>query len=192
MRLAFIITLALGGCYDTQDELDDYIERSEPFRIEPGAVPCEEPFDVSGHYVFGVATSLDRTKPLRFDAVYDVDTTVEPWTITITSQAMAVADGALVGEVKIATGEVASNGTFRVDFGEITVPIPANPILPAEAKATLVLEGCTRAETFVCGIVEGKLTAPVEVPLAGSTWGLVPIPADVDPATLLLVTQCPE
>jgi len=181
--------LVFAACYDTQEELDDFVERTETLRIVPSAVSCEAPFDVSGRYVFGVATSLDKTKPLRFDATFAVDTDASPWTLTITATAMAVADGTLVGDVVTASGPIGMNGAFTIDFGTITVPAEANPIAPATVKATLVLEGCTRSEELACGIVEGDIIT-IHASLEGSTWGIVPVPDGGDPAALTIVKEC--
>jgi len=192
-RLVSLALAALGGaCYDTHEELDDFIERTEPLRVPPEAGECFGPVDLTGRYLMGVAVTLGPDKPIKLDAQYTVDTTTSPWTLSVTATLLAVADGAPVGDPIEATSPIESDGSFTLDFGSVFVPAAANSIVAGlDVTATLVLEGCTSTETFACGIANGAITAPVQQPIDGSTWGLVAAPDGTEPKTLTVVGACP-
>ena len=195
---ALLSSVAGAGCPDTDGGFDEFLERSRPFRVVPTAGECTQPIDLSGTYLMGAAVSVDLTKPLRFKLVLSVD--LSAGSIDAQLQAVAVPPnngstppGTLVGEVYPASAELdASDGGFALDFGTIVVPMEANPILPAPVTANLILEGCTSTATSSCGNIQGDITAPAAIPLAGSTWAIVPLPDGADPATLELETECPK
>lgn len=189
---------AMTACPDTMGELDEFIEHSEPYRVLPVAGECTAPIDLSGSYLLGAAVVVDPVKPLRFKLDLAVD--LEGLEIEGVLQAIAVppnngatAPGTLVGEVYTASAALdGADGGFALDFGTIVVPAEANPILPAPVTANLLLDGCTSTPTSACGAIEGDITAPVALPLAGSTWAIVPLPAGVDPMTVEVDSACPE
>jgi len=189
---------ALGGCPDSAGQFDEFIEKSEPFRVVPTAGECLGPVDLSGSFLMGASVVVDNTKPLRFKLDITVD--LEGSTIETSLQAIAVppnngatAPGTLVGEVYTVTADLDSlDGSFVLDFGSIVVPVEANPILPAAVTAEFMLEGCTSTPTASCGLISGRITAPAEIPLAGSTWAVTPLAEGADPASVALLTACPK
>jgi len=200
---ASLLSLALGGfglagCPDSRSEFDEFLDKSEPFRVVPTAGECLGPVDLSGTYLMGAAVAVDLTKPIRFKMVLAVDLTAS--TIQASLQAVAAppnngatAVGTLVGEVYTATTPLdADDGSFSLDFGSIIVPVEANPILAAAVTAEFALEGCTSTPTASCGIVVGDITAPAAIPLAGSTWAVTPLAEGADPGTAALLVACPE
>lgn len=183
---------AVPSCYDTHEELDDFLERTEPLRKAPEPGECFGPVDLSGRYLMSVAVTLAPDKPIRLDATFTVDTSVTPWVLSVTANTLAVADGKPVGPGLAATSPIAEDGTFSLDFGSVEVVGAANTIVADLAvTATLVMDGCTSTETFACGIANGALTAPVQQPIDGSTWALVPVPEGGDPGALAVVAVCP-
>ena len=190
--------LALAGCPDSQSEFDEFLDKSEPFRVVPTAGECLGPVDLSGTYVMGAAVVVDPVKPLRFKLQLTVD--LAAGKIDGSLQAVAVppnngatAPGTLVGEVYTVSADLdRDDGSFSLDFGSIVVPVEANPILPAPVTAAFALEGCTSTPTASCGIIVGDITSPAAIPLAGSTWAITPLPDGADPFTLELATACPE
>lgn len=188
----------LGGCPDTMGQFDEFIDNSEPYRVAPVAGECTGPIDLSGSYVMGAAVIVDTQKPIRFTLDLAVD--LEAGTISGDLQAIAVppnngetAAGTLVGEVYHAEAALdATDGGFTLDFGTVVVPTAANPILPTDVTATLKLSGCTSTPTDACGLVEGDITVPTPIPLAGSTWAIVERPEGADLATIAIETACPE
>jgi len=197
--LALVLSgFALAGCPDTQSQFDEFLDKSEPFRIVPTAGECLGPVDLSGTYIMGAAVVVDPVKPLRFKMQLTVDLAAS--TIAGTLQAVAVppnngetAPGTLVGEVYTVSVPLdADDGSFSLDFGTIVVPVEANPILAAAVTADFSLEGCTSTPTASCGIIIGDITAPAAIPLAGSTWAITPLPDGADPFSVELVTACPK
>lgn len=194
------LTLAsatLSACPDTEAQFDEYLESSAPFRKTVEVGECAGPVDLSGTYVLGAAVAVDPTKPIRFR--FEVTVDLDNSAIDASLQAVAVppnngttTPGTLVGAVYEATAELDASGKFKLDFGSIDVPLEANPILPAPVTATLQLEGCTSTPTAACGTVLGDITKPAAIPLAGSTWGIVPFADGADPSAVTLVTACPE
>lgn len=191
--VTLLVAPGAAGCFDTHAELDDFLERTEPLRKAPEPGECFGPVDLSGRYLMGVAVTLGPDKPIRLDATFTVDTSATPWVLSVTARTLAVADGTPVGPELAATSPVADDGTFSLDFGTVEVVAAANTIVADLAvTATLVLSGCTSTETFACGIANGALTAPVQQPIDGSTWALVPVPDGGDPGALAVVAICPS
>lgn len=188
--------LALGGCPDSMGEFDEFIEKSEPFRVVPQAGVCTGPVDLSGSYLLGAVVVVDKTKTLRFKLDLDVDLAGNSISgdlqgIAVPPNNGATAVGTLVGDVYSATAELdPTDGSFSLDFGEIVVPTEANPILATAVTTTITLTGCTSTTTDACGIIEGQISKPLELPLAGSSWALNPFP-DSDVGGVAVETGCP-
>lgn len=191
-RRALLVLAALGTttCVDPAGRLDDFFEASEPFRLSVVIGPCQGRIDISGEMLLAIATVIRPTSPILFSATFDIDKTVEPWTIDVTMTPLAVEDRALVGEALHATSTVDADGTFDLDFGPVTIGAAANPIIPADVKAGLTMAGCTNGIGFSCGTIDGGITSPVALPLLGSTYGAVGVDGDL--ATAEPVAQCPE
>lgn len=185
----------IAGCPDTQAVFDDYIDRSEPFRVVPVTGVCEGAVDVSGRFLMGAAVAVDPSKPIRFEADFEVDgdgLTVGIRALAVAGNADGTPDGEPVGERYEASGTIdAEDGSFTLDFGTIVVVAAGNPILPAPVTADLVLAGCTASETFSCGVVSGAITSPALLPLDGSSWAITRWDTGVGLETLTLVTGCP-
>lgn len=180
------------GCFDTHAELDDFLERTEPLRKAPEPGECFGPVDLSGRYLMSVAVTLGPDKPIRLDATFTVDTDADPWTMSVTARALAVADGTPVGPELAATSAIAADGTFSLDFGSVELVAEANTIVAGlGVTVSLVMDGCTSTETFACGIANGALTAPVQQAIDGSTWALVAVPEGSEPGSLTIVAACP-
>jgi len=185
-----------GGCPDTQSVFDDYVDRSEPFRVVPVTGECEGPIDLSGRFLLGAAVAVDPSKPIRFEADFEVDgdsLTVGIRAIAVAGNVSGTPDGEPVGERYEAVGTIdAEDGSFTLDFGAIVVVAAGNPILPADVTADLVLDGCTASETFSCGVLSGAITSPAELSLEGSSWAVTRWDTGVALETLTLVTGCPS
>lgn len=189
--LAITALLSAGGCVDPAKRLDEFYERSEPFRIVVQPGECSGRFDMSGSYLFALATVVNPAAPILFEADYDIDTGAEPWALTLTLQPLSFTDRSEVGPALIASGTIAEGGTFEVDFGEVTILGAANPVVPGvDATATLLVQGCTNSASFSCGAIDGAIISPAQLPLTGSTYGAVAV--DDDLATKEPVSACPE
>lgn len=192
--LGLMACASVSACPDPTSRLADWRERSEPLRKAPEAGECAAIADISGSYLLGVAVIINPALPLRFKLDLEVDTGAG--TIDATLQAYAIppnngetAAGTLVGDVYTTSSPIeAVGGTFRLDFGSVTVPIPANPLLPNIApNANLILTGCTGSVEGSCGLVEGAITYPADIPLTGSTWAIIPL---VEPMDAGLEASC--
>jgi len=193
LSLVIAGALSSAGCFDTHAELDDFLERTEPFRVAPEPGECFGPVDLSGRYLMAVAVTLGPDKPILLDATFTVDTAVTPWTLSVTAQTLTVADKQPIGPEIAATSPIADDGTFSLDFGSVEVVAPANTIVPDLAvTAVLVMDGCTSTATFACGIANGALTAPVQQSIDGSTWGITTVPAGSEPKDVTVVALCPQ
>jgi hypothetical protein len=178
------------ACIDTEKRLDEFYDRSEPLRITVESGECVERLDISGEYLLAVATVVNPSAPILFSADFAIDTTSDPWGLTVTMQPISYTDRSDVGAAFTASGTVNGDGTFSLDFGEITVLGAANPVVPGvDAVATLLMDGCTNSLTFSCGNIGGAIIAPAQLPLTGSTYGAVAVDGDL--ATAEVVSACP-
>lgn len=187
------LALTLVACPDTKGRLDRFLEDSDPHRLTPAGIVCDGPVDASGEYFISAAVAVAPSKPILFRGDLVVDLTA--MTVTLDMYALAVDSGddprAEVGDVISATGDLADDGTYRLDFGATFVPAAADPILPdTPVEADMAFVGCTRTAATTCGLIEGSVTAPTTLPLAGSTWGALALGADDDVLDAPILTTC--
>lgn len=188
--LSLSLALLTTACIDTQSRLDEFYDRSEPLRITVEPVQCDGRFDISGDFLLSIATVVNPSLPLLFAATFDVDTTGDDWDVTLTMQPLSYTDRSDVGEPLVASGAIASDGTFSLYFGEIAILGAANPVVPGvDVAAELLLAGCTRSLTLSCGNIGGNIIDPAAIPLAGSTYGAIAL--DDDLATAEVISACP-
>ena len=184
-----LVALTLEACPDTKGRLDRFLTDSEPLRLTPAGVPCGGPVDASGDYFIAAAVAIAPDKPILFRGNLVVDLGAK--TVKLDMFALNYTTRAEVGEVISATAELADDGTFRLDFGETAVAGAADPIIPGvDVAATMAFVGCTRSVTRACGLIEGAVSQPTPVPLAGSTWGGVALTATDDIVDAPVVTSC--
>jgi hypothetical protein len=182
----------LAACPDPGGGFDDFVKRSEPFRIELPELDCKGAVDFSGHYLFGASVVIGRDKPLRFDATITIDKGSTPWGVDWSMRALSVADGSPVGDVIHAVGSLSAAGVVFIDVGTLAVPGEADTILAdVPVETTFLLSGCSESATFACGPFDGEISKPTVVPLAGSTWGLAPVPEGQAAKDVALVAACP-
>jgi hypothetical protein len=196
ISVGLALSTVLSACPATQEVFDDFLDRSEPFRVAPVAGECSGPLDISGRYLLGAAIVIGPDKPLRFLAEVQIEgasiaMTLEP--LAFEGNAEGLPAGTPVGLTFAASGEVDPvDGGFVLDFGSVIVPGTANAILAnVEVTAAFVMQGCTSTPEFACGAVEGDTVLPVALPLAGSTWAIAPWPEDVPYADVALEVGCP-
>lgn len=189
--IALTLVTVTAGCVDPAGRLDEFYDNTEDFRLTVVAGPCQGRNDISGEYLLSIATVIRPTAPILLSATFAVDSSVEPWTIDLTMTPLATEDRALVGDALHASSTVNEDGTFDFDFGEIQVLSAANPIIPADATATLQLSGCTNGFGFSCGTVDGAITSPAALALTGSNYGAIAVePGELE--TVEPVSACPE
>ncbi|MCX4243312.1 hypothetical protein [Paraliomyxa miuraensis] len=105
-------------------------------------------------------------------------------TVTITLQWLSLDPGSttapreLVGDVYAYPGiPVAPDGAFTWPTGVILVPGAANPITGSDVVLSAVLEAVPEGSPY-CGRVSGEVTAPIQVPLDGSTHAMTSVPSE--------------
>ncbi len=203
--------VGLAGCPDPDARYDEFLERSQAERSKdaPDFGPGEtsDRTDISGRYFFALATELDEGKPLLFQADITIDQTNDPdWTIEMQLTALRSWCGdAFCAEDDPTRRELlmplianpgpvpyAEDGTFEIDFGEITAPGGVNAISGAEIKANLTLFGQTQPTGTVCGQVAGSLTDPFPFTLRreANNFGTVAAPDGTDFNSLSPVGRC--
>ena len=192
--LATVGALALSGCPDPDGSVNNFVDRSEPFRPGgdrfPDAAPTAGFFDASGSYLLAIAASVDASKPLLFQATVTV--AGDPPTIKVDLQAVT-ADAArtAVGEPLIVDAVPLNpvDGTFSVNYGRVVIAGEADPIIPgAPIEADLILNGQTQSVTEICGKVAGAIIQPAMLPLEGD-FGTNPAAIEDFPG-LLVSSKC--
>jgi hypothetical protein len=192
LKRALVAAVVIAGCVDPAARLDEFYANSEPLRVKVVVGPCAGQNDISGEFLLAIATVIRPPAPILLAATFTIDSSASPWTIEIAMTPLAVEGRAPVGNALVASGTVAADGTFDLDFGEIHVPGAANPIIPGvDATATLLLSGCTNGTGFSCGTIDGAITSPAELPLTGSTYAAIAVEGD-ELQTAEPVAACPE
>ncbi|TNF37264.1 MAG: hypothetical protein EP329_03600 [Deltaproteobacteria bacterium] len=189
LALLSVAALGLAGCPDTKGRLDRFVVDSEPLRLTPSGVPCDGPTDATGEYFIAASVALAPDKPILFRGDLSVDLTAK--TVQLDMVALTVSGRVEIGDVITAVGELADDGTFVLEFGETTIPADADAVLPqVEVKADMTFTGCTSSAVTVCGLVDGLVTEPAELPLVGSTWGGLALEAGDDITVAPVLASC--
>jgi len=186
LALAAVALTSVAGCPDTKARLDRFADDSEPLRLTTAGIQCDGPVDASGDYFIAAAVAIAPDKPIVFRGDLTVDLTA--MTVQLDMFALSIEGREEVGEVISATGDLADDGTFVLDFGATAVPAAADAVIPGvDVAANMTFTGCTRTATTVCGVIDGNVTEPTDLPLAGSTWGGLALGAgdEVDAAPVL-------
>jgi hypothetical protein len=171
----------LLGCPNAEGEFNAFQDRYETIHPSTtsgggGSSGCEttaKAGELDGDYVFALAASLDPKSPVRFDAKLTTKESANGLELSMTLRAIDTCDRAtLVGETfELGPFAVAADGSFEAKFPPLEVTGLANPFSenPITAEVTLVGSLCGGSET-VCGTLEGNVTKPSEISLAGSTF----------------------
>ncbi len=176
--LALLATPVLVGCPNPNSEFDEFVKRQAAIDMSVN-MPDQGPskiFDVTGHFLLAVSTTLDPSRPLQFLTDVTLVQTGSTATIAMQAQALRVADrGPTGGIISVAAQPVAADGTFSIPFGVQMVSGDANPITGSDIVADLTLKGVTRSANRLCGDITGMVIMPLALDLAGSTWGAIRI-----------------
>lgn len=171
--------LALGACGpDTEARWTEYLDETNDAREAAlAAGSCDgdacSACDISGYHLVGLETLLGPGVPIQFmtEVISDGDSATfsfQPLSLDMgstDSPREEVGDPIIVSDVPIV------DGTFVIDFGEVTVTGQANPISGGDIVATIVLEGRVLNNDAWAGTVTGMASSPVSADLVGSTFG---------------------
>lgn len=177
-----LVALA-SGCTDPDGRYDDFLERTADLRApDSGAITPGERFDFSGRYLVALSITLAPGQPILLAA--DVGVAEDLASIDLAFQPLATdldeAPRSEVGDaLEVDAVPYAEDGSFEVDFGEVTVPARANPISGSDIVATVAIAGTAHEATddramLFCGDASGMVRVPLALDLAGSTFGAVP------------------
>jgi hypothetical protein len=195
------VLLGTSGCVDTRQKLEDFQERYE--RTHEGGAGdggvCPPGFPearaLAGDYLLAVSPAFSAKTPIVFIAAVTAESAApDQLRFSFDLTPLSAADRRTPVGGSIGRAETTSPaGAFTLDYGQITVPGEADPIIPgAPIVATVTLTGqlcgpdpTTESVSFLCGDVNGTVTQPTNLNLAGSTWTARRI---TDPSTLPEIT----
>ncbi len=179
---AILLLLCAQACVDPEGRYDDFIERSAGMRGQDAGTPqTGERFDFSGSYLLALSTTLAPGQPILFSCDVSVASDLE--TLDLTIQPLTTDDAAAprepVGDsLDVSAIPYAEDGSFSVDFGQVTVPGDANPISGSDIVADVMITATAfpmNAELpdYFCGEATGSVSVPLMLDLAGSSLGAV-------------------
>ncbi|GMV40525.1 MAG: hypothetical protein AMXMBFR64_22410 [Myxococcales bacterium] len=175
--------LSLSGCPDPEGRYEEFVKNTHALRdISEPDTGAGTLTDVNGTFLLGIAPVISPTSVLQFTTVVTWTPNDDPTTggkLKFDLQPIQVAPGQVtrepVGGIIVGNADVAADGSFEMDLGEQDVTGLANPISGSDITATLKLKGKIRDSDTLCGTVEGDVTAPIQVGLNGSTFGMTRI-----------------
>lgn len=179
-----VLVLVIQGCTNTEGKFNAFTERqkalSEGGVNEGGGMevtPCDPPApgDLDAEYLFAISASADPPHPILFTAQLKSVAYQGGSGLDVKLQALDAKDRKTpVGApITIPTLKLNANGTLEAKpLPDIAVSGKANPIqvgLDIVASAQLNGQFCGVSD-FYCGTVSGKVTKPITLDLAGSTY----------------------
>lgn len=156
--------------------LDDTGVPPNPSDGDPTDVPVLGLPD--GRYLLVVDTTLSPGLPLQ----WEVNTAGGG--ATFAGQSLSLSQGSLLEPRELIGGiwQGMFSGqadAFTVVVQPLAIPGDANPVTGGELETTaLDMSGGLGPDgTYYCGEVDGSIVAPLDVPLTGSTFALIPVAA---------------
>jgi hypothetical protein len=129
---------------------------------------------IDGPYLLALAAVIDPGHPFQWVAHTRmsggfVDLELQPLTLDIGG---TVAPRLPFGEPLVYSDIPVVGGCFTLDMGMVTIPGATNPITGSDLQAIVVLDGCFDGVDY-CGTVSGRVSSPLELDLAGSTFAAI-------------------
>ena len=136
---------------------------------------------IDGPYLLAIAAVINPQTPFQFIAQTrlnggQLDLVLQPLSLDVGS---TTAPRLPHGEPFIYSNIPVVGGCFTLDMGAVQLPGATNPITGSDLEAIVVLDGCFDGTDY-CGTVSGRISSPLELDLAGSTFAAT----DVDPQML--------
>lgn len=187
--VSLVVAFVACDTPDPQGRYDEFGENTKDYRSTTST--NNDPnnavqVDFSGRYFLSIATSVLPSTPLYFDTTVTVDenfvanfsfqplkTDLTPSTEPRADARVAVGDPIIVNNVQLL-----EDGTFELELTDAAVDGEANPISGGDIVATIRLSGFVTSATAFCGTVDGQVSEPTQIGLAGSTFGAIPIEND--------------
>lgn len=190
------------GCTspDPQGRFDSFKTSTEDDRKIPdmGMVEGGQQVDFSGQYFFGLKTPLNTGDPFYFladvsvDESFAVEISIQPLKTDSMGEDPRSDARTAVGDAISGTGQLAEDGTFEIDFGDVAAPGDSNPVTGSDIVAQIIISGTVLGEDSFCGTARGDVTVPIMASIAGSTFGTVPVEDGADLTTVEPAVACPE
>jgi hypothetical protein len=191
-----VALLATASCVDPGGEFDAFVSRipSRPGPSDAGgdAPTCTvTPGSITGPYLLALSVTVAPKKPIVVRADLDTPEVDGAAALTLHAQPLSAADRTTpVGPaVDFGPFPVGPTGTWRGDLPGLEVSGEANSVTGGDIRADIALSGslCGGGE-FFCGTLEGHVTEPIPLDLAGSTFtmtrlddtGATPEPLAID------------
>ncbi|MEM9460103.1 MAG: hypothetical protein AAGF11_38360 [Myxococcota bacterium] len=136
-----------------------------------------QPLDIDGIYLVAVSTVVEPSLPLQFLADVDAELDLEGnGTVTVEFQPLSL-DQLSTTEPREEVGDAVTINSdvtayaFELPFGMLEVTGEANPITGAPISAEITLSASIASADNWCGTADGEVFSPLQLPLAGSTFG---------------------
>lgn len=128
--------------------------------------------NISGDHLLAISVIIAPETPLQFLATVSHEDGILRMSLQpLSLDPQATTTPRLpVGDPLDANGEIADDGTFVLDLGEVSVRGASNPITGSDIVATLRLEGRVDSPDSWCGDVSGFVSQPLMLDLTGSTF----------------------
>lgn len=202
--------LSLAACTspDTEAELDEFRASAlgrDTGMVDTGPVQCaDERPAIDGEYLCALSATIGRDKPIYLYIDMDLDGD----TITANAQPLVrdtteEGDGLMENRRTPAgdalpeiTATYESDGSFELEWIDVTMVGEANPITFREIGGDFVLSGTFVTDDVAFGDLGGMITNPTTLPLNGSTFACerTEDPLSVDPvyynSDILDITPC--
>jgi hypothetical protein len=199
------LLLSVGGCYDVDKNFDDFVERDQKIQRDSGPVSsaecakylppnCTRTPGNKKEFLITISPSpfVADPKPNLMHAVIDIDAEGR---MILTATNFHYERDRLVGIPTVTDPiPVAADGSFKTDVLKLSTPPEASCATPDVAnEVEVVLEGCPVCDDaeFACGIMNGRVLVPVELPLDGSTFSAQLIKGGVIPPPVLDCAKTP-
>jgi hypothetical protein len=196
--------LLLTGCPDPEAAYDDFQDRYS--KVDSGvAVDCSnpapctaipQPGELDGDYFFAFAASLELSKPMVFLATITSAAGASGTEMTWSLQALdwsdrvspaknpppPEGDGSVPPPIVLPGIAIDGEGMIDADLPPLDVVGSANPFshTPITADVSSLSGRFCAGETFFSGQFDGKVTKPIPIELAGSSWTLTKVTGPSD------------
>jgi hypothetical protein len=188
----------LFACVDPAGQLDDFsnrvIDAGEVIDID--AAEVDEVPNATGTFLLGLSAYLDPDSPFVFLTEVEVEAGDEGVTLNLSAQPLRADNLEPIGDPLVITNvPVSTTAEFDGIFSQHTegscnppapddaveIPGAANPISGSALTLAATLHGELVSENAICGEVTG-CEYQLEIPLDGSTFALIRIDPESDPA----------
>jgi hypothetical protein len=171
-------TTALAGCTDPDGSFDDFVDRIPDAAPIPDAEVLSAIPDITGRFFVGASASVSPDDHLLFIAENTIDIMGDTAVLSVDLTPVDYTTRQEVGDTETFAGiPVNMNGQFTATVMDVDIPAEANPITQSLlVLSTLTFDATIRSEDLYCGFVEGMVTVPAPIDLAGSTFAAIRVP----------------